>query len=69
MSRRFVLSGLVVCGAVFFMNLAFWLHAIIQGLPSPGSAPVLTLVSGFATAMYFLYYRAKFYRSNNKLKR
>lgn len=69
MSKKFVLAGLIVCGTIFALHLAMWLHLIVYDQKCPGGLLMLTLVSGFATGMYYLYYKAKKYNENNRLRK
>lgn len=69
MSKGFILTGLIVCGTIFLLHLALWLFQIIHDGEITTEITMLTLVSGFATAMYYLYYRAKTGNENNRIRR
>lgn len=69
MSKKFVLIALFVCGTIFALHLALWLYLLIHEGDCPTGVTMLTLVSGFATGMYWLYYKAKNCNENNRLRR
>lgn len=69
MSKRFTLIGLVACGACFILHVWIMLQAIFNGVEIPNSTTMMTLVCGFATTLYGLYYKAKYYNHDNRLKK
>jgi len=59
MSITFCRFGLLSCGVIFIVSFCIWVYFIWSGSDDTAELPFLTLLSGFATAMYAFIYRGK----------